>query len=40
MLKIDKNVNSPDKLTFGHLIESDMMSKAQEIRELEARAKG
>lgn len=40
ILKIDKAVNSADKLTFGHLIESDIAGHAQEIRELEARAKG
>lgn len=40
ILKIDKLVTSVDKLTFGHLLEADVLGHAQEIRELEARAKG
>ena len=39
ILKI-KNVSSIDKLLFGHLLESDILEKANEIRELEARARG
>jgi hypothetical protein len=39
ILKI-KNVTSADKLTFGQLLESDLLGKQNEIRELEARSRG
>ena len=39
ILKI-KNVTSADKLLFGDLLQSDLNSKANELRDLEARAKG
>jgi hypothetical protein len=39
ILKI-KHINSADKLTFGDLLASDLSSKANEIRELEARSRG
>lgn len=39
LLKINKAVTA-DKLTFGQLLESDLLGKAQELRELEVRAKG
>lgn len=35
-----KHVTSADKLTFGDLLESDLLAKANEIRELEARSRG
>jgi hypothetical protein len=38
ILKI-KNITTPDKLLFLHLLESDLLAKSNEIRELEARAK-
>lgn len=39
ILKI-KNVTSADKLTFGTLLEADLLGKANELRELEARSRG
>ena len=39
ILKI-KNVSSADKLTLGDLLKCDLLGKANEIRELEARSRG
>lgn len=39
ILKI-KNVATADKLQFVDLLDSDLLGKANEIRDLEARAKG
>ncbi len=39
ILKI-KNIASADKLTFGTLLEADLLSKANQIRQLEARSRG
>lgn len=39
ILKI-KHVTSADKLLFQDLLESDLIQKANELRDLESRAKG
>ena len=39
ILKI-KDVSSADKLLFGDLLQCDLVSKANELRDLEAKAKG
>jgi hypothetical protein len=39
ILKI-KNVTSADRLTFGQLLEADLLGRANELRELEARSRG
>lgn len=39
ILKI-KNVTSVDRLIFGQLLEADLLGRANELRELEARSRG